>query len=218
MIRAAADILRVSREAERESRGAAETASVYMFYVGEKKGNGRWERMEQIDLGPVYLRPIRMEDTDDIVRWRNEEHVRKNFFYRAPFTPQGHREWMEKRVASGEVVQFILCEKEGDRPVGSVYFRDVDRTQRKAEYGIFIGEKDGLGKGYGTLAAQGAVRYAEKVMGLHKLMLRVFADNTAARKSYERAGFEQEGLLREDFREEDGSYRDVILMAALFPQ
>lgn len=174
--------------------------------------------MERIDLGPIYLRPIRMEDTDNIVRWRNAEHVKRNFFYRAPLTAQGHREWMEKKVASGEVIQFIMCEKEGDRPVGSVYFRDVDRTQRRAEYGIFIGERDGLGKGYGTLAARGAVRYAEKTLGLHKLMLRVFADNTAARKSYEKAGFVQEGLLREEFREEDGSYRDVVLMAVLFVQ
>lgn len=63
---------------------------------------------------------------------------------------------MRDKVAAGEVVQFILCETAGDRPVGSVYFRDIDTENKKAEYGIFIGEEDAAGKGYGTLAARAA--------------------------------------------------------------
>ena len=101
---------------------------------------------EKIDLGPVYLRPITMDDTERIVGWRNSDRVRKNFIFQKPFTVQGHIEWMETKVASGEVVQFILCETEGDRPVGSVYFRDIDRENNRAEYGIFIGEEDAAGK------------------------------------------------------------------------
>ena len=171
----------------------------------------------KIDLGPVYLRPITMEDTRRIVDWRNSDRVKKNFIYQKPFTEQGHRMWMETKVATGEVVQFILCETKGDRPVGSVYFRDIDRENNKAEYGIFIGEADAAGKGYGTLAAKGAVCYAEKTLKLHKLMLRVFADNTAAVKSYEKTGFIKEAYLKDEIKEGDG-YRDVILMACCFPE
>lgn len=172
---------------------------------------------EKIDLGPVYLRPITMDDTERIVGWRNSDRVRKNFIFQKPFTVQGHIEWMETKVASGEVVQFILCETEGDRPVGSVYFRDIDRENNRAEYGIFIGEEDAAGKGYGTLAAKGAVCYARDKMGLHKLMLRVFADNTAAVRTYEKAGFVKEALLKDEIKGNDG-YRDLILMACLFPE
>ena len=91
---------------------------------------------ERMDLGPVYLRPITLEDTDRIIRWRNSDRVRKNFIDQRPFTRQGHLNWLETRVATGEVVQFILCETETDRPVGSVYIRDIDRKNRKGEYGI----------------------------------------------------------------------------------
>ena len=62
---------------------------------------------EKIDLGPVYLRPITMDDTERIVGWRNSDRVRKNFIFQKPFTVQGHIEWMETKVASGEVVQFL---------------------------------------------------------------------------------------------------------------
>lgn len=172
---------------------------------------------EKIDLGLVYLRPITRDDTERIVRWRNSERVRKNFIFQKPFTVQGHIEWMETKVASGEVVQFILCETKGDRPVGSVYFRDIDPQNNRAEYGIFIGEEDAAGKGYGTLAAKGAVGYAGNTMRLHKLMLRVFADNTAAVRSYEKAGFVKEALLKDEIKGEEG-YRDLILMACLFPE
>ena len=171
----------------------------------------------KIDLGPVYLRPITLEDTENIVKWRNTDRVRKNFIYQKPFTKEGHLAWMRDKVAAGEVVQFILCETEGDRPVGSVYFRDIDSGNKKAEYGIFIGEEDAAGKGYGTLAGRAAIQYAGSSLKLQKLMLRVFADNTAAVRSYEKAGFEKEALLRDEIKTGDG-YRDLILMARLYPE
>ena len=171
----------------------------------------------RIDLGPVYLRPITLEDTENIVKWRNTNRVRKNFIYQKPFTKEGHLAWMRDKVAAGEVVQFILCETAGDRPVGSVYFRDIDTENKKAEYGIFIGEEDAAGEGYGTLAARAAIQYAGSGLKLHKLMLRVFADNTAAVRSYEKAGFEKEALLRDEIKTGDG-YRDLILMARLYPE
>lgn len=174
------------------------------------------DRAEKIELGAVYLRPITLEDTDLIVKWRNSDRVRRNFIYQKPFTREGHLAWMREKVAVGQVVQFILCQTEDDLPVGSVYFRDIDRDNRRAEYGIFIGEEAAAGKGYGTAAAKGAVAYARDVLGLHKLMLRVFADNIAAVRSYEKAGFVQEGRLRDEIRTEDGGYRDLLLMAVLF--
>ena len=73
----------------------------------------------RIDLGPVYFRPITLEDTDRIISWRNSDRVRRNFIDQRPFTRQGHLNWMETRVAAGEVVQFILCETGTDRPVAA---------------------------------------------------------------------------------------------------
>jgi RimJ/RimL family protein N-acetyltransferase len=46
----------------------------------------------------------------------------------------------------------------------------------------------------------------------------VFADNAAAVRSYEKAGFHREALLQDEIRNEDGSWRDLILMAVLFPE
>ncbi len=167
--------------------------------------------MDKIAGGKVYIRPITMDDTFLIVKWRNNERVRNNFIYREVFTEEGHKKWMETKVASGEVVQYIICENEAGRPVGSVYLRDVDLDNKEAEYGIFIGEDDAIGKRYGNEAAELMCSYAADKMHLGKLILRVFTDNIAARKSYEHAGFRKTVDLP-DVKCSDGEVRDMILM------
>ena len=160
----------------------------------------------------VVLRPMGYEDTDLIVKWRNNERVRGNFIYRETFTAKGHENWIKTMVATGRVVQFIICEKKDMRPVGSVYFRDIDRIKKEAEYGIFLGEDDAAGKGYGTETARLACDYAFEKMGLKKLVLRVFTDNEAAVKSYRNAGFAEESLLK-DVVCSDGEKKDMLFMS-----
>lgn len=162
----------------------------------------------------IYLRPMTYEDTDLIVSWRNQEAVRRNFIYQELFTRESHEQWIHTMVETGKVIQMVICETEGGRPVGSVYLRDIDRRHNKAEYGIFIGGEGARGKGYGTMAARLMIRYAFEELGLHRLYLRAFADNEQAIRSYEKAGFEREAYLREDVCIE-GRYRDIVLMGLL---
>lgn len=162
----------------------------------------------------IYLRLMTREDTDNIVRWRNSDAVRRNFIYQELFTPEGHEHWIETQVETGRVVQMIICDLAADRPLGSVYIRDIDRQHHKAEYGIFIGEADARGRGIGTAAARLMLRYCFEEEGLHRVYLRALAENQQAIRSYEKAGFTREGLLRDDVCI-DGKYRNIVWMSAL---
>ena len=162
----------------------------------------------------VYLRLMTYDDTDLIVQWRNSDSVRKNFIYQALFTKESHENWIRTKVETGDVVQMIICEAGTDKPVGSVYVRDIDHTHQKAEYGIFIGEDSARGKGYGTATAKLMIKYCFEELKLHRLFLRVYADNIQAIRSYEKAGFEREALLRDDVCIE-GQYRDIVLMGII---
>lgn len=162
--------------------------------------------------GRIYLRLMTREDTDNIIKWRNRDEVRSQFIYQKLFTKESHEKWIETMVETGKVVQMIIVLCDGDRPIGSVYVRDIDMEHKKAEYGVFIGETDCLGKGYGTEAAELMREYAFEFLGLHKLMLRVYADNERAIKSYEKAGFVKEAYLKDDVFVQ-GKYRDIVLMA-----
>ena len=160
----------------------------------------------------ISLRKMTSDDTDKIVKWRNNPRVRNNFMYREVFTPATHENWIKKKVQTGEVVQMIICENNNnDRPVGSVYFRDIDNENHTAEYGIFIGEDDAIGKGYGNETAVLATGYAKEVMKLKTVILRAFSFNEAAIKSYEHAGFVKVQDLPA-VECSDGQKDDMILM------
>ena len=162
----------------------------------------------------ISLRLMDKEDTDRIVTWRNQDFVRRNFIYQQDFNREGHEKWIRTMIDTGLAVQFMICIGEEQRPVGSVYLRDIDRIHKKAEYGIFIGEKDAWGQGYGTWAAKKMIAFAFEKEGLHKLMLRVLAENQGAIRSYEKAGFVREAYLRDEVFLE-GQYKDVIYMAVI---
>ena len=51
---------------------------------------------------------------------------------------------------------------------------------------------------------------------LHRVYLRALSENLQAIRSYEKAGFVREGLLRDDVCI-DGVYRDIVWMAAVNP-
>lgn len=160
----------------------------------------------------VTIRPITEEDTDNIVKWRNNPNVMKNFIYQELFTREGHLNWYKNRILTGEVYQYIIeCD---NIPVGSVYFRDVDRVNNKAEYGIFIGEDGFRGQGVGTKAAKLAVEIAFKELKLHKIFLRVIKGNDQALNSYKKVGFEIEGTAVDDVFV-NGEYKDIIFMSMI---
>ena len=166
------------------------------------------------DQAGIYLRLMTGEDTDLIVNWRNREDVRRNFIYQELFTRESHENWIKTKVETGQVVQMIICDRDTDTPLGSVYIRDIDQTHHKAEYGIFIGEPLARGRGVGTAAARLMLSYCFEELRLHRVYLRALSDNLAAIRSYEKAGFKKEGLLVDDVCI-NGVFRDIVWMAAV---
>lgn len=160
----------------------------------------------------LVIKKITEEHTPLIVKWRNNPNVQKNFIFQETFTEEMHNGWLKNKVETGEVAQYIVYTKEDDVPIGSVYLRDIDKNNEKAEFGIFIGEDIARGKGYGTEATKLMCRYGFEELGLHKIKLRVFAFNKAAIKAYEKAGFVQEAYLKDEEKIGD-EFFDIIFMA-----
>ena len=100
---------------------------------------------------------------------------------------RAHLNWLHNRVETGEVAQFVIYD--GETAVGSVYLRDIDRSNQKCEYGIFIGDEDCRGKGIGTAAAKLALAYAFEQLQMNRVYLRVFADNLGAMTAWARTSY-----------------------------
>lgn len=162
----------------------------------------------------VVIRAMTEKDTANVVKWRNSPAVMENFIYRTPLTKEGHLNWYYNCVKTGKVAQFIIVDTETNTDVGSVYLRDIDHSNKKCEYGIFIGEEADRGKGIGSKAAQLVLDYAFEELKLNRVFLRVFSKNLRAIKSYEKVGFKYEGTFRDDVIIEGVPY-DMVFMAIL---
>ena len=84
---------------------------------------------------------------------------------------------------------------------------ELDRRNGSAELGIFIGEADEWGKGYGTDAVNAIVDFGFGELRLERIWLNVWTENDRARRAYEKAGFVHEGTLRHD-RYEGGRFTE----------
>jgi RimJ/RimL family protein N-acetyltransferase len=91
---------------------------------------------------------------------------------------------------------------------------DLDRFNGSAQVGIFIGESDEWGKGYGTDAVRALVDFGFAELRLERIWLEVGTENPRAKRSYEKAGFTHEGTFRHD-RWEGGRYTDGHVMSIL---
>jgi len=162
----------------------------------------------------IVLKPVTHDDAQLIVEMRNSEAVMKNFVIREPFTLDSQHTWITNFVESGKAAQYIIYLTTENKPVGSVYISNIDRQHSKGELGIFISDGSNHGKGVGTAAVNAILNIAFHELGLHRVYLRVFPENVGAVRSYEKAGFRYEGLLRETVFVE-GEYRDMIIMSCI---
>lgn len=173
----------------------------------------KYSELPVIQGEKVTLRPINYTDTHNIVSWRNSTAVRNNFIFREKFTDEMHINWMKNKVETGEVIQYII-EDMNKKPIGSVYYRDIDTTNECAEYGIFIGDDSARGMGYGTEAAELFVEFGFSNLQLHRVYLRVLSDNNPAISSYKKAGFRIEGYVQ-DMVKIEGKFIDIIFMSRI---
>ncbi len=160
----------------------------------------------------IVLRKIAESDTANIVKWRNSESVRRNLYTQSALTEAQHLEWLKTKVRNGLCAQYIITSVADDKDIGTVFIKNIDRQSNKGEFGIFIGEDSGRGKGYAKIAAKKMLRIAFEELKLNRVYLTVMQDNIAAVISYKNAGFVVEGVMKEDFFRNNNEYVDIILM------
>ena len=103
---------------------------------------------------------------------------------------------------------------EGWIPIGDFGLFGIDWRIRAAELGIVIGEKEYWDKGFGTETVNLILDHEFKTLNFNRISLRAFKNNHRAIRAYEKAGFMQEGILRQGHYH-DRNHIDVILMSIL---
>ena len=82
---------------------------------------------------------------------------------------------------------------------------------RHALFDLFV-EPRLHGQGYGTDAVVTLARHLLDERGHHRITIDPAADNAAAIRCYEKAGFRTVGVMRSGWRDPEGHWRDQLLM------
>ena len=101
-----------------------------------------------------------------------------------------------------------------DKLIGEMILDVVNWSGRDAFVGLSIGERENWGKGYGTDMMNVLLRFAFTEVNLRRVTLIVFDYNSRAIRSYEKAGFQHEGRIRQ-ILDREGKRWDMLSMGIL---
>jgi aminoglycoside 6'-N-acetyltransferase len=153
---------------------------------------------------PILLRPLtdadlpellRIHETPEVARWWDEPA--KNFPHDEP---DATRLVIEVDGAVAGLIQFL---------------EELEPGYKHASIDLFI-DPALRGRGLGPEAIRRVVRQLIDDRGHHRITIDPAADNAAAIRSYEKAGFRRVGVMREYERDADGiGWHDGLLMELL---
>ena len=163
----------------------------------------------------IDLCPINFENVKLYVKWINNPKVRKYARSVLPQTVEEMKKFFES-LENGDrtFIDFEIWHKIDNKAIGDVALFDINRYDSKAYIGLMIGEPEYWGKGIGTETIKLITDYGFKELNLNKLYAIIFAPNRASRHCFEKNGYNQEVLLKQDVFI-DGEFLDTYLYSIL---
>ena len=164
----------------------------------------------------VRLRGVREDDLPALAKWEMDPGRMATLSnWVVPPSEAAAKERIAKWGANQQDDVGFAIETLGDPPVlaGNIGLWGARPKDRCATLGIALG-REHIGHGYGTDAVRVIVGYGFCEMGLHRIQLAVAPFNPAGIRAYEKAGFAEEGRLRESVLH-DGRWYDEVLMSIL---
>ena len=168
----------------------------------------------------IRLRAVERNDLPLFVEWLNDPEVKAGLMIYLPLSQADEEEWfdqMQKQPADQHPMVIEVRRQDSWLVIGDCGFNSIDQHNRSGEIGIFIGQKDLWNQGYGTETMRLLLKHGFQTLNLHRIFLRGFETNKRAIRSYEKASFVHEGLLRQAHYT-NGKYEDVLLMSVLKPE
>lgn len=131
----------------------------------------------------VVMRPVRIDDRDALLAWRNDPSAYRWYLVAAPVTEEAHDAWLLGRLGRTDPTLWI-AELDGE-PVGSVRLDPQDDGSGSVS---IVVDARFRGRGTGRVLLEWVEGQAT-VLGITDLRAVVHAGNTSSRALFERAGY-----------------------------
>lgn len=161
------------------------------------------QRVHFLDGKRLFLTPLAECDLESTYRWfHDKEFVDLVGSYLQPTSMAKYREGFDKLLMScdGKSRVFLsIILKHSGAFIGNVSLDGIEQYERKASFGIFIGEEKHRRKGYGFEASRLLLRHAFEDMGLRRIEASSHSMNKGTPSLNERLGFVREGVARQQY-------------------
>jgi L-phenylalanine/L-methionine N-acetyltransferase len=171
--------------------------------------SNRFER-DAADAERIVVRACEPSDMEAIAEIMSQPGVRRGTLSLGHRTAESMAAWYGKQPAGG----ISLCAQLDGRIAGHAGLMAAPfHRAHSAHLGISVHDAY-QGRGVGRALIGALIDYADRSLGLRRLELTVFTDNTPAIALYRSFGFVEEGRMR-GYAMRDGVLADALYMARL---
>ena len=154
----------------------------------------------------VVFEPIKEQDLEMILEWRNAPFVRKNMYTSHEIKLSEHIKWFNNISKDCSKQYFITVID--DVPVGVIGFTEINNVKGLATWAFYTSSD--APRGSGSYIEYYALEYAFNELALHKLRCEVLGFNQSVVKLHQKFNFSIEGQLRDAFfNEDEQQYHDI---------
>lgn len=170
--------------------------------------------IQLLEGNQIYLRPFEPEDFEVFYISLHHPEVRRLTGSPQVFTREKVEVWLKNIMMADNRILLMIVSKQTHEVLGDVEINNINLFNHSANIRIALYHEKDFGKGYGTEAMRLMADYAFGIRNLHRLSLEVYEYNKRAIRSYEKVGFQKEGVKREALFY-NHQYHDVIQMGLL---
>lgn len=163
----------------------------------------------------IVIRELKPVDISEAYcRWMNDPEV--NRYLESRFANHSLKTLNEYLISldKDKNIQFGIFTQEANEHIGNIKIAGIDKTHKRADLGLVVGEKKYWGKGVASAAIALACEFAFRKLGLHKVTASMYANNVGSYKAFEKCGFKKAGVYTKHAWSED-AWVDVILLEKL---
>lgn len=160
----------------------------------------------------LSFRRMRESDLQNVLDWRVKPEITQFMLTEVAYDMAAQRRWFA-RVGSSPNEEYWIIEHE-TRPVGVLSLSAIDRANRHATWGLYLGEK--INSPVGGLIPVYFYNdvFARQDLNLHKLYGMVLETNTSMLKMHRSCGYREVGVYK-DHVLRDGEFLDVVVVELL---
>ncbi len=163
----------------------------------------------------IEIRPIRMSDcTQEYADWLSDPKVNGYLETRHERqTLERVRKYVQSMLRSED--QHLFAITANARHIGNIKLGPINRHHMYADLAYFIGDTRYWNQGVATKAIALMLDYGFRTLGLNCVKAGYYNDNAGSRSALIKNGFQQDGFVHKQLKDNAGMWTDHVLMSIL---